>query len=294
MLKPKAKEMVYISRYGYIIVGLSKQAFLLGFLLFFTALRVFAVPLENLVSPAHAQQLRASAGSRESNNLIIQTHFRNTAPVLMPRNSELQQIISTARNTLNPNIIVESLCLYRKPEKYHTDSDSWDNTQRTGVFNQTLALSTLTGIQYYSASRSEMRTFYEYSGVIDGPQTKKPIPDPVYAQPVSLTLHARQTDLTFGDNIYRYEYTSSKDAIVFTQENVTTLSVGVIPVIGKGNLRSVMAIIDCGDSILIYAASMVNAFSVPGIRDRISNSFKSRAEAVVKWFSGRLERELFK
>ena len=272
-------------------MGLNKRAFLLVFLLFLSVSLVSAVPLENLVSAAHVQQLRAAA--RESGNLIVQTHFRNTAPVLMPQNSDLQRIVSTARNTLNPNIIVESLCLYKKPEKYHTSSGSWDNAQRTGVFNQTLALSTLTGIQYYSASRSEMRTFYEFSGVIDGPQTKKPVPDPVYAQPAPLTLHARQTDLTFGDNIYKYEYTVSKDAIIFTQENVTALSV-VIPVIGKGNLRSVMAVIDCGDSILIYAVSMVNAVSIPGFRDRISNSFNSRAEAVLKWFSGRLEKEIFK
>jgi len=286
--------MVYINRYGYIIVGLSKRAFIIVFLLFFSVLRVFAVPLENLVSAAHARQLRAAAAGSESGDLIIQTHFRNTALVLMPRNSDLQRIVSIAQNALNPNIIVESLYLYKKPEKYHTAPDSWDNAQRTGIFNQTLALSTLTGIQYFSTSRSEMRTFYEYSGVIDGPQTKKPIHDPVYAQPTPLTLHARQIDLTFGDNIYRYEYTVSRDAIIFTQENMTTLSVGIIPVIGKGNLRSVMAIIDCGDSILIYAVSMVNAISVPGLRDRISNSFNSRAEAVIKWFSGRLEKEIFK
>jgi hypothetical protein len=54
-----------------------------------------------------------------------------------------------------------------------------------------------------------------------------------------------------------------------------------------------MAVIDCGDSILIYAVSMVNSLSVPGLRDRITGSFSSRAEAILKWFTGRLDTVLF-
>ena len=274
-------------------MGLSKRAIIVFFLFFSTVFLIYAVPLENLVSAAHVQQLRNASAGRDRNNLIIQTHFNNTAPVLMPRNNELQRIVTDARNTLNPNILVESLCLYKKPAQYHTTADIWNNTQKTGVFNQMLAISTLTGIQYYSSSRSETRTFYEYSSVIDGPQTKRPLNDPVFIHPASLTLYARQIDLTFGDNIYSYDYVSSRDAVIFTQENVTALTVGILPVIGKGNLRSVMAVMDCGDSILIYAISMVNAFSVPGLRDRISNSFNSRADAILKWFSDRLDREIF-
>jgi len=255
---------------------------------FFAVLQGFSVPLENLVSSAQAQRLRTS------DELIVQTHFRNSAPALLPSNNDLNRIVSAARNTLNPNIMVESLYLYKKPEQFHSNEASWNTQQRAGVYNQLLAISTLTGIQYYSTSRSEFRTFYEYSSVIDGPQTKRPISDPVFASPnVNYTLFARQTDLTFGDNIYKYEYTATRDAVIFTQSNETTLSVGIIPVIGKGNLRTVMAVIDCGDSILIYAVSMVNAFSVPGLRDRITGSFNSRAEAVLKWFTGRLDTRLF-
>jgi hypothetical protein len=63
----------------------------------------------------------------------------------------------------------------------------------------------------------------------------------------------------------------------------------LIPVINSGNLKTVMAVIDCGDSILLYAVSMVKALSVPGVKDRVSNSFSNRAQAVLNWFSGRLD-----
>jgi len=72
--------------------------------------------------------------------------------------------------------------------------------------------------------------------------------------------------------------------LFFIQENMTSMSYGIIPAVGKNKLRSVLAVIDCGDSLLIYAVSMAKAGSVPGMTDKIGNSFKNRADAVYKWF----------
>jgi hypothetical protein len=205
-------------------------------------------------------------------------------------------VVTEIKEQLNPGVMVEVLCLYKKPDLFlteHIDNNFWDDTQRTVIFNQLVAIGTLTGIQYYSASRNIMRTFYEYSGVIDGAQTRNSLPDPFFTQPPeTLTLFARQKDLTFGDNVYRYDYTA-QDIIFFTQENVTALSIGFIPVIGRGNLRSIMAVIDCGDSLLIYAVSMARAASLPGMGDRISSSLTNRAEALLDWFIARLDNEVF-
>jgi hypothetical protein len=258
-------------------------------LIFFslTAVCGFSVPLESLVSPDLAARLRGG-------DPIIETQLRNPSPRLLPQDSVLRQLVTGAMRATNSNMLAEALYLYRKPAHLHTNTDIWDEAQKTRVFNQMLAISTLTGVQYYSASRGEMRTFYEYSRVIDAPNTKNPIADPVFAHTdvnLTLTLHARQRDLTFGDNIYAYNYSITRDAVFFTQENVTPLSYGIIPVIGRGNMRSVMAVIDCGDSILIYAASMAKAFSLPGTSERIGNSISNRAEAVLSWFINRLNRE---
>ena len=183
--------------------------------------------------------------------------------------------------TLNPGIMVEALCLYNKPLNFLLERDE--------VFNQLTAVSTLTGIQYYSASRGTMRTFFEHSEVIDGPDTKRPLADPYFENPpAELTLYARQKDLTFGDNIYRYDYFNAQNGIFFMQENLTTMNYSFIPAIGKGNLKTIMAVYDCGDAFLIYTVSMVKAAVLPGMGERIKNSFSSRAEAVLKWFTGRI------
>jgi hypothetical protein len=245
---------------------------------------VFAATLDELVGPGRAVALRAGGSS------IVEVQLKNPGPRLTPRHKELEDLIAAVMGSLEPNILVETLSSYSKPRQAAAGAP-WSETERAGLFNQILALSTLTGIQYYSASRGTMRTFYESSQVIDGPDTKRVIPDPVYADPpAALTLYARQKDLTFGDNIYRYDYQTRPDAFFFVQENLTTLSAGIIPAIGKNKLRTVLAVMDCGDFLLIYAVSMAKAAALPGMGERIGTSFTNRAEAVLKWFAERADR----
>jgi hypothetical protein len=236
----------------------------------------FSVPLEDLFDSRRAAQLRLNGVS------ITETQLKNPTPKLVPHYAPLEKFVSENQEALGPGLSVETLRLYTKP----APSSGWSIVQRTNLFNRLTALSTLTGIQYYSASRSVMRVFYESSLVIDGPQSKKPLPDPVFASPPdSLSLYARQKDLTFGDNIYRYDYRTTQDAFFFVQENITALNASIIPVVGKNKLRSILAVIDCGDCLLIYAVSLAKAASVPGMGDRIGNSFGNRAEAAIKWFA---------
>jgi hypothetical protein len=191
-------------------------------------------------------------------------------------------------DSLDPSMFIETLKLYWKPEG--ADRTAWTAEERLNVYNGALALSTLAGIQYFSTSRNAWRTLYETSQVIDSPDRKRPLPDPVYASPLpELTLYARQKDLTFGDNVYQYRYFAYDNALLFIQENVTSLTMGIIPAAGRGRLRSFVAVIDAGSCLLIYAASMARAASVPGMGTRIGNSFTTRVDAVLTWFSARVD-----
>jgi hypothetical protein len=74
------------------------------------------------------------------------------------------------------------------------------------------------------------------------------------------------------------------------QENLTTMTYGIIPAIGKHNLRSMVAVFDAGEYLLLYVTSMAKAASVPGMSSRAGASFSNRAEAIVKWFYSRADR----
>jgi len=259
------------------------KGILVFILVFSLAVPVFSIPLEDLVSSSNAARLRSSGEA------IIEAQIRTLAPGLRPVDNDLRRIFDGIMSSLEPNVLVEALYLYRKPANIEA-SDGWTAEQRTGVFNQIMAVSSMTGLQYYSASRRAMRTFYEYSYLVEGPNSRNRLPDPVYNNvPETLTLYARQKDLTFGDNFYRYDFFTNRDAIYFTQENITALTILLIPVIGRGNLKTVIAVFDSGDSILIYVASMAKAISVSSFGNRISDSFSNRAQAVLNWFVGRLD-----
>jgi hypothetical protein len=242
-------------------------------------LPVFSMSLEELAGPERAAALRSAEG------VITEVQLKNPGPRLLPRHEELRRLIAETMDNLGPSLFVETLAVYKKPQ-----DRAWNEAEQTALFNRLAALSTLTGIQYYSASRKTMRTLYESSTVIDDPAGRKAAADPVFTRlPAALTLYARQKDLTFGDNIYRYDYRTAADAIFFVQENLTAMNAGVIPAVGKNKLRALMAVLDAGDFLLIYAASMAKAASLPGMGGRIGESFSNRAQAVIKWFSGRAD-----
>jgi len=257
-------------------------------IIFSFTVSAFSIPIENIITN---DQIARILGS--DHNQLFSAQLTNPVPSLMPNHNDIRQSVMGIMNSLSPNILVEALYLYAKPAKSKTDSAAWEEKQKITVFNQITAISTLTGIKYYSSSRKAMRIFYEYSSVVDGPADKKPLSDPVFTRlPATLTVFARQKDLTFGDNIYRYNYLITADVILFTQENITPLNYGIIPVIGRSNLHTVMAVVDGGEFILVYAASMAKTAAVPGFSDKISASFSNRAQAVLYWFSDRLNKEL--
>jgi hypothetical protein len=258
-----------------------------GFLLFIIIVvlpPVFGSSLEELIGADRAAALRST---RAPIDLLQQ---KNPRPQLLPRHEGLERLVAQVQNSLDPSMMVETLALFQKPS-----AEKWSKAEQTSLFNQLTALSTLAGIQYYSASRQTMRVFYETSQVIDGPDSKKPQPDPAHnTLPEMFELYARQKDLTFGDNIYRYNYHTGADILFFVQENLTSMTAGIIPAVGKNKFRSMVAVIDAGDVLLIYAAAMAKAASVPGMGDRIGASFTNRINAVLQWFSGRADKVFLK
>ncbi|GHT69659.1 hypothetical protein FACS1894110_19560 [Spirochaetia bacterium] len=254
-----------------------------------TAGPLSAATLEDLVGAEQAALLKAAVAA---GGTLTEVQLKNPAPRLVPQHAGVRRIVDETMNILDPSLFVETLSLYVKPAA--SARPEWSAAEKTGLFNGALAISTLAGIQYYSASRKSMRTFYEISQVIDGPKTKRGLADFEYTSselPAGvITVYARQKDLTFGDNIYQYEYRTEADFLLFIQENLTNMNVGIIRAMGKNKLRSLVAVIDADDYLLIYAVSMAHAASISGLSERIGNSFTNRAEAILKWYSGQADK----
>jgi hypothetical protein len=221
--------------------------------------------------------------------LLNDVQFGNVNPGLMPNNAELKAIFAENSASIKPSMLVESLYLYKKPASYY--KAGWTTEEKAAVLNVLVSISTLAGIEYYSQSRGRMRTFYEKSSVINDPRQKAVQADPVFSAdelPPTLTLYARQKDLSFGDNVYRYDYLIGNEAIIFTQKNCNTISYGIVPIAAKEKLCVIAAVIDADEYFLIYAASMTKAPGFSSLKKKAGDSFSSRAEALIKWFTARV------
>jgi len=159
------------------------------------------------------------------------------------------------------------------------------------LYNILRQVSTMEGIEYYSASRGEMRTFYHESYAIDGPDGKRRIDDPVVtAIPPQDRIHVFQRDGSFGKNVQRLDYVARDDAFLVTMTNTTTMFYKVVPLVSPENLQTFLLILPRPDEGVIefYGNLGVRVPGMFGMQDRARDSFYNRIVALHDWFAGEL------
>jgi hypothetical protein len=250
----------------------------------FFAFPLFAVPMGELLT---ADQI----ASIKDGETVGKVQFDNADPAMTPKNADLSALIAGIRKDLEPTVTAEALTIYRKPagsgENGADGLTQWTAAEKLRLYNKCLALSSLAGLQYFSPSHQEWRTFYKVSQVVDNPDDKTPQADPICVTepPATQSLYARQEDLSYGDNIYQYDYRTFPGMIVFVQQNMTKMKYKhLVTAVKPNRLHSVVAVLDAGDSLVIYAVSMAHVASFPGLNKKIARSFSARADAILSWF----------
>lgn len=240
-----------------------------------------AAPLTAYLDATMAKQLTAGESIRQSSS------GTDALFALAPDHKAANEIRLSLALT-KPDIVVEALFLWQKPRAGHPGAET------LAAYNVLRSISTLQGIEYYSASRKKNRPLYVYSSLIAGPEDQTPVQDTrLDRMPLSPeTLHARQNDTTFGDNRYRIVLSGGPDFVAQHSTNLTRLSLGFVPVAGPEDVNVRILIVRVDEGLLFYLASSARATLVPGIRNTLETSFSNRAAAVYAWFSRRLTATL--
>jgi hypothetical protein len=241
----------------------------------FIAAPLYAAPSSAYLDPAAlrsleaGQELRAASVGRGAGISIAPDH---------PAAADLRAELAGEQ----PDVVVEALFLWKKPKMAALEDE------KLAAYNILRSVGSLTGIEYYSASRKAMRLFYEHSSLVSGPDGKTAVADGMLvAVPYSETLYARQKDLSFGDNIYRYVFSSGDDYVRSLSVNLGTIRYGIVPVAQAEGLRVRSLALFTDDAIIFYAVSSAKATVVPGVRGKLENSFGNRAEAIYTWFAAK-------
>jgi hypothetical protein len=210
---------------------------------------------------------------------------KGASPKLAPTTALAREALSFWDGK-DPPFFSETLTLYKKAERQKTTGPK----DRAAVSELLRSISKLQGIEYFSHSRNKMRTLYEKAYAVDGVATKKRIPDSLGGSADGMTVYALQKDLTFGEYVYSYRYRETDDSVAFYSTNQQAMSYAIIKVLDPERLRISLVVQDLGDYFLVYSLTRADFAAIPGLEEKINNSFSSRASAVYGWFIKEYEK----
>ncbi len=203
---------------------------------------------------------------------------RGAAVQLAPK-TELGQAARLFDGGAAPAFFVEALYLY--PKKHE---DSGKSVEVSRISRVLRSISRLEGLEYFSASRKQNRILYEKAHVIADPRSKRILPDPVTGSAEGITVYAVLKDLTFGENVYRYDFRQTENAAAFFSTNHNSLTYGILKVVDADRLRVALVVEDLGTHLLVYALTRADIPGLPGLESRVQASFTTRAQAMYGWF----------
>jgi len=239
----------------------------------------------SLLFPALSEEEQSDLRSKGE---VTRYYFEPVAPRWMPREglgSDLLREIEKIETVIG----VESLHLlsYKEAGAYVqlTPGSVGDRDPLLKVYNLLLSVSTMKGLQYYSASRGRMRTLFAESYVIRSPTDPTPIPDPkVDTLPSEQTLFVFQEDLTFGKNITEWKYRSKEEALSISITNLTPMKYSFFTVAEPGNMQIHLLVLPAEEGIVFYGCMVAKSPRFLGLEKTRTESFYNRIKALFTWF----------
>lgn len=158
------------------------------------------------------------------------------------------------------------------------------------VYNILRSISTLQGIDYYSASRERMRTLFAETWAINNPDEKEKRADPLVDRiPKRDTVYIHQKDLTFGKNVSKVEYQKGDNSFRMNIVNLTTMTYMFFPLVRKENMSMQMLIVPSQEGVLFYGLNTVDVMDLKIFHNKMRDSFTNRMIALYNWFLSQLQ-----
>lgn len=250
----------------------------------------FLLPVLIIINPLiSADQLLDEKIRKElySTGEVRQTFWKDGSSALIPdipyKNTILQELAG-----LEPTMSVEVITLH-ETGLGNLQSES----ALLSLYNTLRSISTMEGIEYFSASRNRMRTLFRESYVIASPENKQKLPDPLTDHiPAYSKIYIYQHDLTFGKNINSVEYFAYHDHLIMKIRNLNPMRYFFIPMVQAGDIINYFIFIPQEKDLLIYGLSSVHSLSFFGLEKRKEASFYNRIKAISSWLLATLPRTL--
>ena len=215
---------------------------------------------------------------------VLHSDLRSTDTLALPLAPAFEDRIVDDLDSVDPTLAVETLFLLESPVS--------EPRITVELYTILQAISTMTGIEYYSVSRGERRVLFSESYVIAGPRNREPVDDPrPTSLPPSETIFIYQRDASFGQNVFEVDYSVTNDAVLLTMRNLTRMYLrGLIPAVAPDGLRLSVVVRVVDHHLLFYAACAARSRALFGLESQVQESFYNRLVALHDWFMGQASR----
>lgn len=223
---------------------------------------------------------------------ILRFHGDGVSPVLLPETLLTSEVIRQIVHG-DLNIGIEGL-FFTPAESLPAGYSNMDPDERNLVlYNILRSVSTLQGLEYFSASRGEMRLLFEESWAVADADSKTPIPDPFLESiPEEDTFIVHQKDKSFGSNKQEMTFRTRPGVFVLSIINLTPMRYkGLIRVVDSGNMQMHLIVMPVEEGLLIYGTMSARTRDVKAFMDRARNSFTNRVIALTDWYRQRISEE---
>ena len=177
----------------------------------------------------------------------------------------------------DPNVSDEALFLLPLPEK--------SGDLSLYLYNKLRAISTLSGITYFSNRKKETLVLFSDVYAIDSLNSKKKIPDKTaWVLPAEERIPIHLEDVNFGGGYYEVSYMTADGTLSFGMKNLTSLKY-FFPVISKENVRFELLVIPLDKELLLYGTCSVEAADFVKSMIHLPSAFYTRIRALKDWFS---------
>lgn len=164
-------------------------------------------------------------------------------------------------------------------------------SSKVGITNDDVSvvlrsISKMQGMRYHFNEKKDGDILYKYAYTIDGKNSKKQIADQTEGSADGKVIYAYQKDHTYGDTNYILKYSQNEDITHVCFENTKAMQYLGFKAVAEGKIRINVLSIDCGDALLLYLATDVDAKKVPlfNMRNQIADSMTERMDAIYRWF----------
>ncbi len=224
---------------------------------------------------------------------LLRFHGEGVSPGLLPDTS-LTAGIARQMISGDLNIGIEGLFftpVEDLPDKYRKLTP---DERRLTLYNILRSVSTLQGLEYYSASRGEMRLLFEESWAIaDVKKPEEALTDPLVSSiPAEDSILIHQKDKSFSNNESSMTFQAGANAFTTDIVNLTPMRYkGFIKIAKPGDMQIHLIVVPVEEGLLMYGTMSAKTLKVKAFLDRAQDSFTNRVIALTGWYRSRLDEE---